>query len=141
MSTVKNVLKVDDTEILGREAEIFGSYLIHDAPRRDVVDLYIKALTHKPGVQTPQDRRRLDFVRRHPQLLRFVDPGLAVVNPSSEVRRRIYIMFSILEAVPYYHDYFLPKSRKWWYFFVVGLKGVWGLVKTAIGAVLVRAVV
>ncbi len=37
-----------------------------------------------------------------------LDAGLAVADPHSELRRRLYLMFAILESSPEYHELFLP---------------------------------
>jgi hypothetical protein len=130
----------NESTVLRHEAVIFSNYLIGVAPDDPATSLYIKALRYRPGDVSKIDKARLAFVRNNPWMVRFVDSGLALVDPSSEVRRRIYIMFSVLEASPHYHNKFLPARRKWWYIFVVGLIGVKGVLKTAIGAVVVKAI-
>lgn len=135
MSTATN-----DPAILRHEAAIFSKYLIGVAPDDQAVTIYVKALQHRPGDVSKIDQARLRFVRNNPWMVRFVDSGLALVDPSSEVRRRIYTMFSVLEASPQYHNKFLPARRKWWYIFVIGLIGVKGLLKTAIGALVVKVI-
>jgi hypothetical protein len=138
--TVKNASRVDGDEVLHREANILGRYLIKRAPHEAAVSLYIEALGVKPCAMSEREHKRLAFVRRHPWALGLVDAGLAVVDSTSEVRRRIYIMFSILESMPHHHDQFLPVRRKWWFLFAVGLTSVIGVGKTIIGSMLVKAI-
>lgn len=88
-----------------------------------------------------RERKRLTFIRRHPWALGFVDAGLTLIDSTSEIRHRIYIMFSILESSPRYHDRFLPVRRGRWYPAVVGATVVAGVVKTVIGTFLVKVIV
>lgn len=137
---MKNSLKVDGDEILRREADILGRYLVNRAPHETVISLYIKALEARPHAMSAYEDRHLAFVRRHPRTLGLVDAGLALVDSASEIRRRIYIMFSILESTPHYLEQFLPARRKWWYVFAVGATGVVGVGKTIIGSMLVKVI-
>lgn len=137
--TVEKV-SVDSDEILRREANIFGRYIINRVPNEAAVSLYIKALGAEPGTISEREHKFLSFVRRYPSALGFVDAGLAVVDSNSEVRRRIYVMFSILESMPYHHDRFLPVRRKWWYAFAIGVTSVMGFIKIIIGSILVKVI-
>lgn len=138
--TVKNVSMVDSDEILRREANILGRYLVKRTPHEATISLYIKALEAKPRAMNEHEHKHLAFVRHHPWALGLVDAGLTVVDSTSEVRRRIYIMFSILESTPHHHDQFLPIRRKWWYFFAISITGVIGVGKTMIGSMLVKVI-
>jgi hypothetical protein len=88
-----------------------------------------------------REHKRLTFIRRHPWALGFVDAGLTLVDSASELRHRIYIMFSILESSPRYHDRFLPTRRRWWYSVAVGAIIIVGAIRTITGTILVRVIV
>jgi hypothetical protein len=138
--TATNSRGRDSDETLRREADIFGHYLVKRAPHEVAISLYINALEVRPHVMSEREHKHLAFVRRHPWALGFIDAGLAMVDSTSEIRRRIYIMFSILESTPHHLDRFLPTRRKWWYSFAIGTTGVVGVCKAMIGSMLVKVI-
>ncbi|HEX8762461.1 MAG TPA: hypothetical protein VF733_01760 [Candidatus Saccharimonadales bacterium] len=125
---------------LAREAAIFCRYLIGRKPVPKVAELYVHALRTKPGKVTRTDDKLLKFIRRCPWSAGFIDAGLSVINTDSEVRRRIYVTFSIIEAMPEYADRFLPKKRCFWYLFVLLFAGLRGVLRTFVGVILVKVV-
>lgn len=128
-------------DILSTEAELFGTYLLHQKPTKKVIQLYVKALLADAGNSTPGDERALAFMRKHPWSIGLFDASLAALRPNSEVRRRLYVLFSILESMPQYAQQFLPQDRSFWYVFVVLFAGIKAVGKTIIGSVLVGIVV
>jgi hypothetical protein len=137
---VKSVT-VDSDDVLHREASIFGRYLVKRSPDEPAVALYVNAVKTRMRDMSRRDRRRLAFVRRHPWALGFIDAGLTLVDAESEVRHRIYLMFSILESSPRYHDRFLPARRSRWYSIAVGTTVVIGAFRTVVGTILVKVIV
>lgn len=137
---VKSVT-VDSDEALRREAGILARYLIRRVPDEPAVTLYVNAIKARSHAMSERERRRLVFIRRHPWALGFVDAGLTLVDSAAELRRRIYIMFSILESSPRYHDRFLPRGRRWWYSAAVGATVIIGAIRTIIGTILVKVIV
>lgn len=123
------------------EAELFGRYLAKDTPSKKIIALYEKAMDRTVGKVSVSDARALAFVCRHSWAIGFVDAGLAIVRPQSEVRRRLYVMFSILEATPEYAMQFLPQDQPWWYIFVVAWAGVKAAAKALLGIALVKVIV
>ncbi len=121
------------------QAVVFGRYLIKKLPNKDVCDLFVHLLPVENKQLTSSDRKLLRLVTIHPRGLALVDAGLAIINPMSEVRHRLYIMLAILECQPEYHDDFLPKQRSWWYMFFVIYSGLRGLLKAGLGIVFVKA--
>jgi hypothetical protein len=130
-----------ETGDLVAEATEFFRYLQkHQPVDEQAVRLYCRALAANPGKPSIKDQKLLTFIRRHPWSIGFIDSGLAIRRSSSEVRRRLYVMFSILETRPNLADDFLPQARKWWYIFIVVLTGVRAVFKSIFGVVLVAGV-
>ena len=123
-----------------REAAILGRYLISETPHKDALTLYQKALAANPGQADKRDEQLLAFIHRHPRSLSLIDAGLSLVHPDSEVRRRIHLMFSILESVPAHCRHFMSVDRPPAYLFVLLYVGITGALKTLAGTVLVRAI-
>ena len=124
---------------LEEQAALFTHYLIRKQPNDMVKRLYVSALSEH-AASDDLSRRLFRFVRKHPWALGCVDSACALFYKRSELRRRLYIMFAILEANVEYHDSFLPKKRSSIYIIAVGFSGLKALVKAAIGAVLVKGI-
>lgn len=120
------------------QAEVFGRYLLKSSPKQDCVELFETAMRANPGNADAADKKLLRLIQKYPALLAPIDAGLALVKPHSEVRRRIYVMFSILEASPYYHEYFLPKRHSPWFLAVVVLVGIRGMLRAIAGIFIIK---
>lgn len=123
-----------------KEAVVFTRHIIGQGPSDTAVKLYTRAIEQQKDTLSKDDERLLDIVDKHPSITPYLDAGLAFLKPHSEVRRRLYLMFAILESLPEYTEFFLPVNRSPWYLFVViglGIQSVWRLV---IGITIVKVV-
>lgn len=126
---------------LEQEADILGTYLLKQSPNSLVKTLYAKAIQKASAPVHINDQKLLKFILRQNWSIGLVDSGLAFMNPSSEVRRRIYIMFAILESMPDYYDRYLPKHRAKFYLFVIAFTGIQAVIKALIGSVLIKIII
>lgn len=124
---------------LEHQALVFGRYLLHQAPNQSSQDLYALLVTTEQQPLTTAEQRLLTLSLRHSWCLPFVEAGLVLVKPSSEIRRRIYVMLGVLECQPDYHAYFLPQGRSWWYAFSIIYSLIKSWLKTILGIVLLKA--
>jgi hypothetical protein len=123
---------------LEKEARLFARYLIHKDASPQAIRLYQGAMhDSKPG---STDRKLLNFMVSHPRSIGLIDAGLVFSDSYSEARRRLYVMFAILEASPEYADYFLPKKRNPFYIVVIGYAGIRAIIKAALGLALVKVI-
>lgn len=122
------------------EAERFARYLVGAPADERIRALYARMIAR--GARTPgrADVALLRFAVRRPRGLGLLDAGLALVDPEAELRRRLYIMFAILEATPENHDRFLPVERGPLYIVAVAAAGLQGLLKGVVGALVVAIV-
>ena len=96
--------------ILEDEARVFARYLLHREPPGDLIARYVTAIrTLFPRTLEPTDQVVVDFVRRHPWSLPFIDSAAALFQPGSVLRRKILVFAAILEASPRFVDDFLPQ--------------------------------
>jgi len=123
------------------EAERFARYLLGTSPDERVKGLYADALAAGGPPLGAHDDALLRFAVARPRGLGLLDAGLALTDPGAELRRRLHLMFAILEASPEYHDRFLPVERGPLYPLVVVLAGARGVVKAAVGVLLVRLLI
>ena len=133
---------VDDSDaMLHAEGARFARYLLGCRPGTDVLERYADAIRAGGAPQRRRDAALLRFSRARPRAIGLLDAGLAVADPHSELRRRLYLMFAILESSPEHHDLFLPAETPPWYPLTVAYAGLRGGVKAAAGIVLVGIVV
>jgi hypothetical protein len=123
---------------LEREAQVFGRHFIREQPTLQVIELYVRAMKHASSTPDKTERKLLNLMVHRPWTIGLVDSGLAVTNAQSEVRRRLYVMFAILESVPEYADKFLPKKRSPLYALFVLYACARSVVQAVIGIVLVK---
>lgn len=127
---------IDD---LGLQAQVFSNYLIKDAPCPKAVELYIKRLQKEETTITARDTRLLKLCLKHPLLVGYIDAGLALIRPYSDVRRRIFIMFAILESMPEHSNHFLPHRRNPFYIIPVIGMGLRSILRSLGGIILIKA--
>lgn len=126
--------------MISEQARVFGRYLLKREPSSRVQELFAKAMATNSGAGDKQDQALLAFAVKHPHFLPLVDAGLALIKPNSEVRRRLYIMFSILEASPDYHQLFLPKKHPVWFLLVIVGTGIRAIARAVCGIIVIKVV-
>lgn len=122
------------------EAQRFARYLVGADADERVRAVYARALASTSPALRPRDAALLRFASARRRGLGLLDAGLALTDPNAELRRRLYLMFAILEASPEHHDRFLPVRRGPLFSLVVIAAAARGAVKAALGALLVWAV-
>jgi hypothetical protein len=120
------------------EADRLSRYLIgKSCDEKDARD-YFEALRFHDSGLTPSQQQLWDMMMRSGTLLRIADGGLALTAPSSPVRKRIFIMFSILETSPQFTDCFLPVDRPRTHILSVGFRAARAVLAGMVGVVLVK---
>jgi len=120
------------------EAERLSRYLIgNPCSMSDAAD-YFEAVSVHGATLNAQQQRLWKRMMRSGLLLRTVDAGLALTAPSSMVRKRIFIMFCILETSPRHVDNFLPIDRSPFYIMAIGLRAVRAVIAAVFGVAVVK---
>jgi hypothetical protein len=117
------------------ELTVFSRYLIKRTPNADQGALYERALAY---IGTTKTDRTFGTALRHPWLLPYLDAHDAFFRPSSELRQRLYLAFSILEASPDFAELFLPRTRSGWYIFGVIGHGIRSIFRLVVGTIVVK---
>jgi hypothetical protein len=120
-----------------REAEVFGEYLLGEAPSAQAVTLYVQAMDKLNILVAGSDERLLRLVISNPWLLGLADSGLALVKPGSVIRRKLLVMLAILETMPAYTHLFFPSPVPFINIFFAGCRAA---IKAVFGAILVKLV-
>jgi hypothetical protein len=119
------------------DAEILTRYLVGDAPSEAITNLYISAISKLHILpSSPRDEKLLAFALAHPSYISFIDAAHALFYPRSVLRKKLYILFAILETQPQYAHLFLPEKRARGGFFYAGLVAERALLKALIGRVI-----
>lgn len=131
-------MSVTDFPTADRQAEIFANYLLGQKPRQQSIKLFVDAGGADMAALNSADSKLLRFVFRRPFLLRYIDAYLALARPASLLRKRLYLLFAIMEASPYYVDYFLPQKRSVFYVLMLPAVGLRAVCRLLIGAIIVK---
>jgi hypothetical protein len=122
------------------QAEVFGRYLLGETPCPAAVKLYSDILEANPGDPDDKDKYLVDFALRHRRSIGLLDSGLAFTNPDAELRRRLHLMFAVLECMPEHAEHFIPREHRRSSLVSLGISGIAGGAKAAAGFVLVSAI-
>lgn len=120
---------------LRKQADILVTYLTRSTINdRVIYELYEQSVDRSSG---HSEQKILSFAFSHPAFLPLLDAGLVFLRPSSELRRRIYIMFAILEAHPDYATLFLPNKYSIRDLVLLPLIGLRAVCRAAGGVILI----
>ena len=120
------------------EANLFCQYIVGSLPSEKVVERYETILHSSPVTISSEDTKIISFVHKHPRLLGAVDSYAALFMPHSEIRRRLYILFAVLESTPEYSEQFLPKDRGALYLFVIAGVSIRTVFRVLLGVIIVN---
>jgi hypothetical protein len=104
-------MQLTNEALLTKEAKVFTQYLLGEEADQLTISLYIQAQGKLNITLTEKESKRLDFMLRHPFVIGMVDGALALNNSESGIRKKIYVLFSILESNPRYARHFLPSNK------------------------------
>ena len=119
-----------------QQADILTVYLTKQpVAEENIYDLYKEIASQ---TKSTNEDRLFNFAFKYPRLIPALDAGLVFVRPTSELRRRIYVIFSILESHPQYADVFLP--QKFTFLQTVGVfaVGVRAIARAVLGIVIIK---
>jgi len=95
----------DDRQTLARECAVFTGYLVKTAPTPLVVARYTDA-HDQPALAlapAPDERALLSLARRSPTAARLADSYARLFAPTGTLRRKLVLLFAILETTPPTH--------------------------------------
>lgn len=123
---------------LEHEARTFTQYLVGRNASPQAIKLYAVAVSDSKPSQA--DAKLIRFMVRHPHCIGFIDAGLVFTNPTSEARRRLYVIFAILEASKEYCDSFMPIKRSPLYILSIFYACIRAAAKAGVGVCLVKVI-
>ncbi len=119
-----------------KQASLLARYLIgKSVSDSKVVELYEAAVTRD---QSQAEEKLVQFAFKHPWLIPSLDAALVFVRPHSELRRRIYIMFAVLESMPQFADLFLPRKFRFTDVVALVFTGFRAVCRAIVGFILMK---
>ena len=91
------------------EPAILTRYLINEENTETDRQLYQQGLAELDLSLTEKEEKLWIKIMKNPWLISFYDSGLAIMQPGSNIRGRIFLMLCILESNPLFSDKFLQK--------------------------------
>lgn len=119
-----------------REAELICRYLVNKPLSAHAAVLYARASELHPVKLSSGEKKIWKRCLRYPFLIAFVDAALAFQDSASGIRKKLFLMLSVLESLPEYQDDFLPKSRGPFYLIYLLFKGCFAVLKLVTGQIL-----
>ena len=130
---------IDNTKIEDREAEVLSKYLIGKECPAEIVEHYQEAIAKLNAGLNDSEQKIWGKMLSSPFYLKLIDSGLAISNPQSALRKRIFIMLAILEASPDFTDSFLPQERSIFYLVPLGFRAGLSALYLVFGTLMVKA--
>ncbi len=123
-----------------REGALLALHLIGEPARPEEIERWRRAIEVR-GVtlERERDRRLWALMLRAPWLIGVVDAGLALADPHSPVRHRLYLMLAVLEASPAHTRHFLPSRFPRVWLAGLALRVAAAALRSALGLALVRS--
>lgn len=119
---------------------MFGFYLAGQNPPPLAVELYISVMEKQKLHAGLKEKKILEFVLKNKWSLAMVDSSDALFQPNSIIRKKLFAMLAILEAMPELCDLFLPDKRSSFYIFYVFFAGTRAVIKAIAGSILLKLI-
>jgi len=124
--------------IAPREAQALSQYLVGRTCSDEMALRYSDTLTKLNASLSPGQEKTWSKMISSSIYMKLVDGGLALSAPQSPLRKRIFIMLTLLECSPDYTESFLPQQRSMWYLIPLGFRAAMSAVYGVAGLVMVK---
>jgi hypothetical protein len=122
------------------EAEKITYYLLGIAPEMSEKESYSEAIAKLDIRLSAYERELWESMMKSRARMALIDAGLALREPQSQVRRKLFTMLAILEASPNYTSYFLSREFSCFYLFRVGFAGIRACWRALAGSLIVGSI-
>ncbi len=95
-----------------KEAKVISRYLLKVNIGKKQVDLYAHAIASGHFQLSPFEARIFRHQIQHPLYCAAYDAILGLTHPNGNIRKRFFLMFSILETTPQFSAHFLGVHNK-----------------------------
>lgn len=119
--------------LFDHEATIIARYFQIDTVDKQSIQLYESIINSSAGALSTKEHKLVALAFRRPWIIPYLDAALALKSPNVELRRRLYIMFAILESHPQYSQQFLSQHHSPLYVVNIACIGLRSVIKAAVG--------
>jgi hypothetical protein len=123
---------------MGNEALILAQYLGAKNINDELISRYQNIISKLGLILNKKEESVLNILFKTPQLLPFIDGGLAILNPNHMLRKRILAMSALLETDPNFISLFLNKNKQSFPILRFLWRGISGVLKGGIGVILIK---
>ena len=128
----------ENIDIASGEAQILSRYLIGKACSSEIEERYTIAVKKHQAEFDNEEQKAWNRMLASRLYLKLIDSGLAVTNPQSALRKRIFIMLALLETCPENIEFFLPQERSIFYLIPLGFRAGLSALYMIFGAITVK---
>ena len=93
------------------EAKLFLNYIQTQSANSESIEKYLKAIEKLQLTLTEQENSILNFAFQNPKSIAFIDCGLSLFNPKSNLKKRLIVATSIVESSPQSLNSFLNSEK------------------------------
>lgn len=123
-----------------KETARLGKYLIGKIPTEKESSLYSEAMNRLNIVLDKKEENLWSFMMKNSWSIGCVDGALALKNPDSLIRKKIFVMLAILETSTENTKYFLPMNFGGLYFMKIVFAGVRSIFRAMVGIILISLI-
>ncbi len=126
-------------DVTVEDARRLAGHLIGEPPTDAEAARWIEAVRGRDvALEHARDVRLWALSMRHPWLIGLADAGLALTDPHSPLRHRLFLMLAVLEASPRHCGRFLPAPFPRVALAGLAMRGLAAGLRAAAGVALVR---
>lgn len=121
------------------EASKIAIYLIGKECGCILAERYKSAIEIQQVILNDKEQKLWNLALKGTFWMASIDSGLALINPKSQIRKKIFIMLAILETTVDFHTFFIPeKMSKFKTILLLGLNGIKAIFHAIIGLFIVK---
>ncbi len=125
-----------DLSALQLEAKNFGKYILGKEIDAETIDFYANSFKVSPIEGTEKEERLVSACNMSPWKIAFYDAALSLKDPEHLLKRKLLLMFAILETRTEYADSFLGREFSKFYLIKIGLVGARGVFRAVVGFII-----
>jgi len=122
------------------EASKITRYLLSTSLEEKEACLYANAIKKMDVSLDANERKIFEIMLSSNWKMAVIDAALALRNPQSVIRKRLFVMLSILETSPNYTDYFLSKRNTVKDYVLVCFSGIRSIIRGLIGIFILKII-
>ena len=130
------MLDAREQKYLETEAKIFCTYFSVQHPSIQLIQQYVKGCQQLRLTGSSDEELLLKKIIKHPWTLPFADAAHSFPNKSTLLRKKLLLVFALLETSPEHHKHFRTEDRSVLYWLLMIITGVQAILKWILGKII-----